>query len=97
MAAKKFNNAVGIDITKEGVEHARDKLGLNFFCDDLLKWDFNNRKYDIVCLWDTIEHLKRPDEYLKNIRVNMTDGGILALTTPDIGSLVARFRKKTGV
>jgi hypothetical protein len=44
-------------------------------------------------MWDTIEHLKSPHLYLEKISNNINSGGLLALTTPDIGSLVARFRK----
>ena len=47
---------------------------------------------DVVCLWDTIEHLKNPDLYIEKVADNYDRGGMIAITTGDIGSLVARLR-----
>ena len=93
LAEKHYKYVVGIDITKEGIEYAKGSLNLNAYCQDLLEWDFESRVYNVVCLWDTIEHLKSPDEYFGKIAENMSTGGLLVLTTPDIGSLVAKLRK----
>ena len=46
----------------------------------------------MVCLWDTIEHLKRPDLFVEKIACDVRQGGHIALTTSDIGSLNARIR-----
>jgi len=45
-----------------------------------------------VVMWDTIEHLKRPDLFLAKARSDLLPDGVLALTTGDIGSLNARLR-----
>lgn len=44
-------------------------------------------------MWDTIEHLRAPEAYIKSISEHMPSDGLLALTTPDIDSLMSRFRK----
>ena len=88
----KFKSVVGVDITNEGVLYAKNQLQLNAHKVDLLQWDFENYKFDIVCMWDVIEHLKSPDLYLKKISENMTSGGILSITTGDIDSVMAKFR-----
>jgi hypothetical protein len=41
-------------------------------------------------MWDTIEHLESPDAYLSRIAEVLRPGGVLALTTGDIGSWLAR-------
>jgi cyclopropane fatty-acyl-phospholipid synthase-like methyltransferase len=92
LASQRFDESVGIDVTAAGVGHARDTLGLNAVRRDLLDWDFGNAPVDVVCMWDTIEHLQAPDRYLERIASNMTTGGLLALTTGDIDSKVARWR-----
>lgn len=93
LAAKEFDHVVGIDVTSEGVKHSREVLGLNARCADLESWDFEGREFDVACMWDTIEHLRSPDKYLKRIAEHMPEGGLLTITTGDIDSWVARWRK----
>lgn len=53
---------------------------------------FSGRSFDVVCLWDTIEHLGAPDVYLARASTLLKDSGLLFLTTGDISSLNARLR-----
>lgn len=92
-AAPKFKEVVGVDVTEEGVKYANEVLKQKAYAIDLEKWDFENKKLDVACLWDTIEHLRRPDLYIQKISENMNTNGIIAITTGDIGSFVAKFRK----
>ena len=41
-----------------------------------------------------IEHVDRPDTFLQEIAALMRPGGLLFISTPDIGSLVARVAGK---
>ncbi len=50
-------------------------------------------KFDIFCLWDTIEHLREPHLYIKKISEHIKKGGIISLTTGDIDSFVARLQR----
>lgn len=47
--------------------------------------------FDAVTLWDTIEHLARPDIALRNVVAMLRPGGIVAISTGDRRSLIARF------
>ncbi len=94
IARSYFCNVQGIDITEEGIFHAREHLGLDVIHGDFLKHDFGNQKFDVVCLWDTIEHLHNPMLYLEKISRHVDRGSLLALTTGDIGSINARLRKE---
>ncbi len=89
-----FESVSGIDITEAGVAHAVKELGLDAIAIDFLDYDLQDRQFDVVCLWDTIEHLKEPHRYLEKIALHTTPGAILALTTGDISSLMARWRKQ---
>jgi hypothetical protein len=44
----------------------------------------------VVTLWDTIEHLQRPDQALIRIRELMDPQGVLVIATGDFASLVRR-------
>jgi len=87
-----FREVLGIDLTDEGVRYTREQLQLPAVQADFLEYDFAGAKFDVVCLWDTIEHLRRPDLYLEKIAALTEPGALLALTTGDIDSLVARLR-----
>jgi 2-polyprenyl-3-methyl-5-hydroxy-6-metoxy-1,4-benzoquinol methylase len=89
-----FDEVKGIDITEEGTRFARNQLGLDVIKADFLNHDFGMRGFDVVCMWDTIEHLRSPHLFIGKISNLMKSGGILALTTGDIGSLTARIRKE---
>jgi 2-polyprenyl-3-methyl-5-hydroxy-6-metoxy-1,4-benzoquinol methylase len=93
LASKHFKDVVGVDVTQEGVNYAQQVLGQKAYKVDLECWDFNQKKYDVVCMWDTIEHLRRPDIYIQKISENISTGGVIAITTGDIGSKMAEFRK----
>jgi len=90
----RFQPALGIDIAEDGIRHARDELGLDVVQADLLAHDFGERRFDVVCLWDTVEHLARPDLYLEKAARLTEPGALVALTTGDIGSLNARLNGK---
>jgi SAM-dependent methyltransferase len=95
LVREKFATVQGIDITEDGVRYARDHLGLNVVQADLLEYDFKDQKFDVVCMWDTIEHLRNPHLYIQKISNYMPEGSLLALTTGDIESVNARIKKST--
>jgi SAM-dependent methyltransferase len=84
----------GIDVAAEACTYARQELGLDVRCGDFLELPLEPAAYDVFCLWDTIEHLRRPDLYLEKIARCLKSGGYLALTTGDIGSWSARLQGK---
>lgn len=91
LARGRFQSVAGIDISEEGVRYAATTFGLDVSCGDYLDASLG-RPYDAFCLWDTIEHLAHPDRYIAKISREIAPGGLLALTTGDIGSLNARLR-----
>ena len=89
----KFGAVQGIDVTDGGVAYAREQLGLNVVQGNFLTYQYGAQKFDVVCLWDTIEHLRSPDRYLEKIAAHTDAGALLAITTGDIQSINARLRK----
>ena len=92
VARNDFSEVLGIDLTDEGVERTREELKLPAIQADFLRHDFGDKKFDVVCMWDTIEHLRRPDLYIDKIASLTEKGSLLAITTGDIQSRVARWR-----
>jgi SAM-dependent methyltransferase len=84
-----FTFVQGIDITEAGVRHARARFGLDVIQSDFLAHDFGTQKLDVVCMWDTIEHLRAPNLYLEKISRHTDPGALITITTADIESLNA--------
>jgi SAM-dependent methyltransferase len=84
--------ARGIDISEHAVRHAREALGVDAVQGDFLQMEDEPEAYDVVCLWDTIEHLRRPVAVLEKAARSLRPGGVLALTTGDVESRLARWR-----
>jgi 2-polyprenyl-3-methyl-5-hydroxy-6-metoxy-1,4-benzoquinol methylase len=90
LAKDVFDHVSGIDISHDAIKFAREKMGLDVTAGDYL--NMPPKQADVFCMWDTIEHLKHPEMYIKKISAEITDGGLIALTTGDIGSLTARIQ-----
>jgi SAM-dependent methyltransferase len=52
------------------------------------------QSFDMICLWDVIEHLTDPKQALTQIRKLLKPDGILLINYPDIGTLQAKLAGK---
>ena len=93
VARERFRSVEGIDISSVAAAYARDQLGLRVTAGEFLGHEMSG-PVDVVCLWDTIEHLRDPHLYVEKAASYMTPGGTIALTTGDISSWMARWRGK---
>lgn len=82
----------GVEISRHAAEAARGRHGDAVTRGDYLDQPAPAQPWDVVCLWDTIEHLPRPAETLAKAARELRPGGVLALATGDFGSLLARWR-----
>jgi SAM-dependent methyltransferase len=57
---------------------------------DLLQLDYRENSFDVITLWDVIEHTTHPRLVLDRCRTLMRPGGLLVVNYPDIGSWIAR-------
>jgi 2-polyprenyl-3-methyl-5-hydroxy-6-metoxy-1,4-benzoquinol methylase len=55
---------------------------------------FELNSFDMVCLWDVIEHLPDPKAALCEVKKLLKPGGILLINYPDIGTLQAKIAGK---
>ena len=90
--ARHFARSVaGIDISQDATAYGRSRFGLDVQQGDYLSRALG-KKYGVIAMWDTVEHLQRPDLFIEKVKDDLQPGGILALTTGDIGSVNARLR-----
>jgi len=86
-----FRSVEGVDLSIEATTYASRVLRVEARSEDFLSYRFKIAP-DVVCMWDTVEHLGRPDLYFEKTAEALPRGGLLALTTSDLGSFVARVR-----
>ncbi|MBA3558354.1 MAG: class I SAM-dependent methyltransferase [Gemmatimonadaceae bacterium] len=87
-----FDQVVGVDVCANPVSHACKQIGVDARCGNFLRMEFGAQRFNVVCLWDTIEHLPTPGDFLKKAAELIVDGGMLYITTGDISAAVARMR-----
>lgn len=81
----------GLEIASPMVAHARERLGLpDVRHGDLLDADLPERHFDVVALWDVIEHLEDPRDHLARAVELLAPGGVLVLETQNVASWFAR-------
>ncbi len=71
----------GIDTSIFASDYCK-KMGHNVICCDFKNAGFPDGFFDVVTVFDVIAHLETPQEYLKEIRRVLKDGGILIIKTP---------------
>ena len=92
---KKINKKsyiVGVDISEEAIKIAKkyiDETYLLNLDNDKLP-DFKN-KFDIIILGDILEHLKRPDIFLSDLREYLNINGKILLSVPNIANWYIRL------
>jgi SAM-dependent methyltransferase len=82
----------GMDISADAVGEARRRFGLDVQSGDFLQADLPDESFEVICLWDTFEHVPHPEDLLAAIVRRLKPGGWLFMTVPDFGSLAARVQ-----
>jgi len=84
-------SSAGVDISADAVNFAVTTRKVDARCGDYLTLVLD-KQVDVITMWDTIEHLKRPDLFIRKAASDLRPDGLLAITTGDVGSVNARVR-----
>ena len=79
----------GIEPSDHAAEIGRAK-GLDIQTGTTENFVSPDEAFDVVTMWDVIEHVSDPAQVLQKVHSLLKPGGILATNTPDSGSLWAR-------
>ena len=87
--------AFGYEISPRAVDFARTRLGLkNVFCGRLEDSKFDPHSFDIITLWDVIEHIPDPDPLLSSLSSLVKEDGMLFIHTPNVHIQLPKARIK---
>jgi 2-polyprenyl-3-methyl-5-hydroxy-6-metoxy-1,4-benzoquinol methylase len=82
--------AEGLELSQWAAAHARS-LGFPVHTEPLEVRAASADRYEVLTMWDVVEHLPDPREELAAARTLLAPGGRLYLSTIDTGSLLARL------
>jgi SAM-dependent methyltransferase len=86
--AKRGYKVVGMDINKESIgvgDKIRDSLGfknITFHHMDILSNDFPNKIFDVIIMFEALEHIKEDDQVIQEFRRVLKDDGTVIISVP---------------
>jgi len=84
----------GVEVSAFAATRAREQTGCEIFCGTLEEAPFASGAFDVITMWDLLEHLPDPLQGLATARRLLKPSGLLLVNTPNENSLlrqVARF------
>ena len=81
----------GLEVSSYGAEYTERELKIKVYNSDLPSAKLPSACYDIVTMWDVIEHLRDLDATMAEVSRILKPGGLLFVTTGDIGSPYAKL------
>lgn len=96
-AHKRGWEVAGLDVSQFAAEYVKERFGHDAYNGSLLDFDFPEDSFDLVTMYDVIEHVPDPKAYVQAVAKIIKQGGIFELATPDIGSIPARLTGKSWI
>ena len=91
-AVKAGYDGSGIEIGEELYKYAKDDLGLNVSNRNIFEIH-PQREYEIITMWDVLEHIKDADIVIDKCSKMLKDDGYIFIQVPQIDSLIAGIFK----
>lgn len=76
----------GVELSKFSSNIAQNKFGEKIFNKQLEDVKFQDEYFDVITMSDLIEHIPKPQDFLKEVRRILRKDGIIVIITPDTDS-----------
>jgi SAM-dependent methyltransferase len=83
-------DVLGVEPSQWLAARARERLGDAVLCARFEEISLDPGSFDVVCLWDVLEHVPDPESFVARAAAVLRPGGLLALNVPNIRSWIAR-------
>lgn len=83
--------ASGVEPSDRASAYAQEKLSIKIHTGRIEDVDLPTESYDVIVMWNVVEHLAYPVRDLKNIISLIKPGGWLVFSVPNIESIEARL------
>ncbi len=94
VAREKGWKTTGVEFNRSAAAFGRKRFGLKILEKDFMKSKFPKESFDVVVMNDVIEHVIDPVKTLHEVNRILKKGGLLFMTTPNIGTFVAKASGK---
>ncbi len=84
-------SVTGIEPNPKASEYARKRFELEIMPSTLEESDLSSESFDVICLWNVLEHLPAPASALKKLQSALKPGGLLVFSIPNLESLDRRL------
>jgi 2-polyprenyl-3-methyl-5-hydroxy-6-metoxy-1,4-benzoquinol methylase len=82
---------VGVELSAQAAEQARRQFGLTVYPGTLEQAPLSGQQFDVITMWDVLEHLHQPVASLMHIRELLRPDGIFVARVPNLSSYDARL------
>lgn len=84
----------GIELSQGATAYAKREFGLDVQAGAFEELQLPENYFDVVTLWQVLEHLPHPLEVLKETHRILKPGGLIAASTPDIEGIPSRILRR---
>ena len=93
-ASKAGYTTKGIEISQDAAAYAIKEFGLDVEAKPFEELRFPENHFDVVTLWQVLEHVPYPLMMLKEVHRILKPGGLVVASTPNIGGIPAKILRK---
>lgn len=93
LAKKDGYDVMGTDISKWVANYVKEHHGIKVVSGNFLELKLPENYFDVITMWQVIEHLPQPNLFLKKIFTLLNPGGILVIATPHVDNWFAQMYK----
>jgi 2-polyprenyl-3-methyl-5-hydroxy-6-metoxy-1,4-benzoquinol methylase len=82
----------GVEISESACKIAREQNGIDMFCGSFKEYD-SSLLFDVICMYQTLEHLPDPKFVLEKAFEKLKPGGLLVISVPNLRSFDVQINK----
>jgi SAM-dependent methyltransferase len=91
MATNLSFEVMGTEINKANIEFIEDHYSLDVRFGDIGELDLPIKQFDVITLWDVLEHIHDPKQMILNLNTFLKPDGLLVLRVPNLNSLDSKI------
>lgn len=84
----------GVEASYQDAVFARREFNLDVINSDIEKVNFGGEVFDVITMWDVLEHLQDPGLAISRIHSILDTNGLWVISTPNINSVFARIMRE---